>query len=336
MARQHERPWLHLPLIAVYMHCRYIFQLCSSSDLLCAVCSPPRHPCRPEELRLLLRHLVSRGFASSSTSPLQRCRQLRWLFYTFTCALAQQQHTAQLAGAADPTDPAAAAATDAGDAGPAAAAALIDRGDLAWQDIWGDALGYALGLASEMLLNPGFGSAGLQALLGQVVPAAFLEVVSRVAAEQLAEPAQQLQVQRQLLALQFWQRYAAVDGSYQQWKEDWAAALAAGDGAGGAVLLGDVAEQGQQLAGDMLALALEDCLTLQAPAELVQILLARQEDGAAGVAVEEGEHLGLPRFDDADEKPAELVMALTVAREGAQGSDPEMPFLQLEVTGRLG
>jgi hypothetical protein len=279
---------------------------------------------------------VSTGFASSSTSPTQRCQQLRWLFYSFTGA--QQQHAALSAAAAaapDLSDPAAAAA----------AAALTPTGDLAWQDAWGDALSYALGLASELVLNPGFSSAGLQVLLDQVVPAKFVEVAANVAATQLSSAAQQLQVQRQLQALAFWQRYVELDSRYQQWKEDWEMALAAVEDA---AVLGQLAEQGQALAGNMLEQALQDELRLPASAELLQVLAATAAAGAAaegaadaesaaaalaaaGVEVDEGEWMALPKIDDGEETPAELLLALTVAREGSSGADPDLPFEQLEV-----
>jgi hypothetical protein len=291
---------------------------------------------------LLLQHLVSSGSASSSTSPLQRCRQLRWLFYSFTGALAQQQHAALSdAAAAEINNPAAAAA-----AGPAAAAALTPTGDLAWQDIWSDALGYALVSASELVLNPGFSSEGLQALLSpEVLPPQFVDVASTVAAAQLSSAAQQLQVQRQLQALAFWQRYGELDKRYQQWKDDWAVALAAVEDA---AVLGNVAEQGQQLAGDMLQQALQDELRLPTSAELLGLLAATAAaaDGAAdaesyaaalaaaGVELQEGEWMALPKFDDADETPAELLLALTVARDKSSGTDPDLPFLQLEVCDR--
>jgi hypothetical protein len=289
---------------------------------------------------LLLQHLVSTGFASSSTSPLQRCRQLRWLFYSFTGALAQQQHAAlNAAEAADLSDPAAAAA---------AAAALTPTGDLAWQDIWSDALSYALVLASELVLNPGFSSEGLQALLGpELLPPQFVDVASTVAAAQLSSAPQQLQVQRQLQALAFWQRYGELDKRYQQWKDDWAGALAAVEDA---TVLGNLAEQGQQLAGDMLQQAMQDELRLPATVELLGLLAATAAaaDGAAdaesyaaalaaaGVELGEGEWMALPKFDDGEETPAELVLALTVARDKGSSTDPDLPFVQLDVRKRAG
>ncbi|WIA33136.1 hypothetical protein OEZ86_006287 [Tetradesmus obliquus] len=153
---------------------------------------------RPQELRLLLQHLVSSSFASSSTSPQQRCQQLRWLFYSFTGALAQQQHAALSAAAA--------AAPDASD--PAAAAAA------------------AASLTSTELLR--------------------------------------------LLA-------------------DTAAAEAAGDDESAAAAL-----------------------------------------AAAGVDLDEGEWMALPKHDDGEETPSELLLALTVAREGSSGGEPDQPFVQLE------
>ncbi|KAF6260753.1 107-domain-containing protein [Scenedesmus sp. NREL 46B-D3] len=297
---------------------------------------------RLQELRLLLQRLVANSFASSNTSPLQRCRQLRWLFYSFTGALAQQQHAALIAAAAagpDLSDPAAAAA-----AGPAAATALTPTGDLAWQDVWGDALSRALGLASELVLNPGFSSEGLQTLAGQVVPPQFVEVAANTAAAQLGSAALQLQVQRQLQALAFWQRYIELDDRYQQWKEAWARSLTAVDEA---AALGKLAEQGQELAGSMLQQAMQDELRLPASAELLQLLAATATAGAAaegaadaqsvgaalaaaGVELAEGEWMALPKFDDADETPSELVLALTVARDG--DADADVPFVQLEVS----
>jgi hypothetical protein len=293
---------------------------------------------------LLLQHLVSTGFASSSTSPLQRCRQLRWLFYSFTGALAQQQHAAlSAAEAAEFDGPAAAAA-----AGPGAAAALTPADDLAWQDIWGDALNYALVSASELVLNPGFSSDGLQALLSpEVLPPQFVSFASHVAAAELSSAAQQLQVQLQLQALAFWQRYGELDKRYQQWKDDWAVALAAVEDA---VVLGNLAEQGQQLAGYMLQQAMQDELRLPASAELLEVLAATAAaaDGAAdaesyaaalaaaGVELEEGEWMALPKFDDGEETPAELLLALTVARDKSSGTDPDLPFVQLEVSKSAG
>uniref|UniRef100_A0A383W4J3 Nuclear pore complex protein n=1 Tax=Tetradesmus obliquus TaxID=3088 RepID=A0A383W4J3_TETOB len=289
---------------------------------------------RPQELRLLLQHLVSSGFASSSTSPQQRCQQLRWLFYSFTGALAQQQHAALSAAAAaapDASDPAAAAA---------AAALLTSTGDLAWQDIWGDALNHALGLASELVLNPGFSSAGLQVLFDSVVPLEFVETAANVAAAQLSSATQQLQVQRQLQALGFWQRYVELDSRYQQWKEDWSVALAAVEDA---AVLNQLAEQGQALAGSMLQQALQDELRLPASAELLRLLAdtaaaeAAGDDesaaaalAAAGVDLDEGEWMALPKHDDGEETPSELLLALTVAREGSSGGEPDQPFVQLE------
>jgi len=89
---------------------------------------------------------------------------------------------------------------------------------LGWQYNWLDALAGTLTLAAELALTPGCGSSGLQALMCDVVPASFVPVVSRVAAEQLEDAALQLQVQRQLLALAFWQQYADLDGRCQQWR----------------------------------------------------------------------------------------------------------------------
>jgi hypothetical protein len=350
--------WLNAKLSSVNFHVISAHTCCYASLLpaTIACCSHrihlqshlsarPLSSCRPQELRLLLQHLVSSGFASSTTSPLQRCRQLRWLFYSFTGALAQQQHAAlSAAEAADLSDPVAAAA-----AGAAAAAALTSTGDLAWQDIWSDALSYALVLASELVLNPGFSSEGLQALLGpELLPPQFVDVASTVAAAQLSSAAQQLQVQRQLQALAFWQRYGELDKRYQQWKDDWAGALAA---VGDAAVLGNLAEQGQQLAGDMLQQAMQDELRLPACVELLGLLAATAAaaaDGAAdaesyaaalaaaGVELEEGEWMALPKFDDGEEMPAELLLALTVASDKSSGADPDLPFVQLEVRKRAG
>jgi hypothetical protein len=319
-----------LPHTILAQPCTYI--LLALSHIFSLHCLLSALPCRPQELRLLLQHLVLTGFASSATSPTERCAQLRWLFYSFTGALAQQQHAA----AADPDDLAAAAA----------AAALTPSGDLAWQDTWGDALSYTLVLTSELVLNPGFSSAGLQRLMAEVLPPEFVNVAANVAAAQLSSPAQQLQVQRQLQALAFWQRYIKLDKDYQQWREDWAAAMAAAEDA---AALGKIAEQGEQLAEAMLQQALQDELRLPASAELLQLLVGTAAAGAAadgeaddesaaaalaaaGVDVSEGEWMALPKFDDADESPAELLLALTLAREDSSAADPDLPFVQLEVS----
>ncbi|KAF8067307.1 SRL1 [Scenedesmus sp. PABB004] len=268
---------------------------------------------RPEELRLLLQHLTARAFASSAESPLSRCRQLRWQFYAFTSALAEAQ---------------APAAPGAGGDEPGG---VLSR--LGWQPNWGDALAGAVALASELALNPRLGSAGLAALLGQVVPPEFLEAAGAAlgrGALPRDDPPAALCVSRQLLALSFWARYAELDARYAAWRDDWAAALC---GASGAAGVAAAAEQGGALVAALLGLAREDALRLPAPPGLAALLAGGGGDGGTGV--QDGEWLCLPKHDDAADTPTELVLALSVARghggdgEAAGADDPDQPFLQL-------
>eukprot|EP00775_Hariotina_reticulata_P011329 gene11329-11479_t len=236
---------------------------------------------RVEEMTTLLVQLASEAFSSSRTSSLERCRLLRWLFYSFT----------------------------------------------------------------ELALNPGFGSSGLQVLLCDVVPPEFLHVASQVAAEQLGDASLLLQVQRELLVLSFWQRYVELDGQYQHWRSERLALVAKGDTAG----LTQSAAAGEQLVRDMLQLAQEDLLSLPAPTALVQLL--RQQAAAAGAAggqgtldvqLAEGESLADPRLDPSSESPGRLVLVVSVARRSTAGSkadveagigfspDADLPFVQME------
>lgn len=201
---------------------------------------------------------------------------------------------------------------------------------LTWQSIWSDALSSSLGLASEMVLNPDIGSSALQTLMSDVLPAGFIEAASQAAAGDIADVSEQLQIQRQLHALSFWQTYTNLDVRYQQWREDWAGSLAGGAPA----LLAQLADQGKALVGEMLELALADSLRLPAPDDLAQHLAALAAQDDANVEAEvpvAGECMAMPRFDSADERPNELLMAVTVA---GQGADPDAPFTQLQVGPR--
>lgn len=272
-------------------------------------------------MRLLLQHLITRGFSTSTTPHLQRCRELRWLFYSFTGALYQQQQQqqqhSQLTAGADALDAVSPA--------------------LAWQDVWSDALSYTLVLASEMLLNPSIGSAGLQLLLNDVMPDSFTDLVSSAGAAGVSDVSEQLQVQRQLQAIKFWQVYVDLDARYQHWKQDWAAALSGCKTAaarGTAAMLNQLADLGQALVTEMLNLAMADSLRLPAPEQLSQHLAtmtAEADDAAAAEAVAPGECMAVPKFDSVDERPTEILMAVTVA---AGAADLDAPFMQLQVKYR--
>lgn len=270
--------------------------------------------CRDEELRWLLQHVVSCGFSSSGHHLLQRCRQLRWLFYSFTGALAQQQQQ---------QEEQAATGADASTAGSA----------LTWQNIWGDALSSALDLASEMALNPKIGSSGLHTLLNDVLPAGFTQAVSQAAAAQLKYVSQQIEVQRQLQALSFWQTYTDLDSRYEQWREEWAAVLS-GRAAGPVrtvAMLAQAADQGKALVTEMLHLAQQDLLRLPASEELAQHLAAMVAADPAAADVEvvaAGESMALPTSDRTEDRPTQLVIAVTLAGDN---SELQTPFAQLQV-----
>jgi hypothetical protein len=268
-------------------------------------------------------------------SPAERCSYLRWLYYSFTAAAA--------AAAAQP-----AAGDEDGE----------EQQLLAWQNIWGDALSYTLVLAAQLALNPGFGGLGLVQLFSLVVPPSFAAAASRAAAEAaavpggaLARPELQLQVQRQLLAMQFWCAYADLDGRYEAWMADFESAPSADDVAG-------LAASGEQLVGGMLALAQEDALLLPAMPHVVQRLrdtavLAGAADPATAAGVEVGQLLAEPAFDapgglllaspeDEEGQAAvgysHLSLGVTVSRRQPGSSDdefacfPTQPYLQLMVS----
>jgi hypothetical protein len=256
---------------------------------------------------------------------------LRWLFYSFTGALAQQQHQQQQRQGLEA----------------AAAGERSVPATLGWQDTWKEALEGCLTLAAELVLNPGFGSSGLQVLLCDVVPPEFLQVVSQVAAQQLVDAGLLLQVQRQLLVLAFWQRFVELDGQYQQWRSERLVLVAKADSAG----LTQSAAAGEQLVRDMLQLAQEDPLLLPAPAGLVQLLQQRAAlGGAAGVQgsqdlqLAEGESLADPRHDPSSDTPGRLVLVISTARSATGGPqadvqagmgfspDADLPFVQMEVS----
>jgi len=279
----------------------------------------------------------------------------------------------------------------------ARAAAAADAGDpppqLTWQGSWADALSNSLGLATQLVLNPGCGGPSLTYLLEGVVPQEFpaaavtaaaaaagaegdaaglSSAVSSAAGVDVVQAVGQLQVQRQLLALTFWQHYAGLEARYQAWKE-WRASLL--PAAAATEQQGYTLEQSVVLVQDMLQLAQADPLTLPAPEWLCQLLngmasttaAARAERGdavEAGVpagGVREGDWLCLPQFD-APVNPLllqayaegsveqvlgllphhELQLAVTVSRHqpgrtggeaASEAADIELPYRRLEVRG---
>jgi hypothetical protein len=176
------------------------------------------------------------------------------------------------------------------------------------------------------VLNPGFGGPALTYLLGDVVPEGFAEAakqaalaaaaagvgsseVSSAAGVDVVQPGGQLQVQRQLLALLFWQHYAGLEGRYQEWKQA-RNVLVDADGPAGAAAVGESAvsvEEAVALVNDMLALAQADALRLSAPGWLAEAVSSMSQSAAAAAAdagaaelpaaVPEGAYLNLPQYD---------------------------------------
>ncbi len=201
---------------------------------------------------------------SAHHSPSKRTRLLRWLFYPFL--LAQE--------APEPD------------------------GSMAWQLAFDDALRHTVGMATEFALGPGPISAVLELLLQRVMPGEFQQFLAAMlagcaaAGAADAEEEQHLrQLQRQLVALQYWQQYNALSMQYHEWMTEAASHRQGGIGEG------PLLAAGQQLASSLLAFATSDGLReicdpdqdLEDPAELVLLVTgdASWDGGAAGAAVGE-------------------------------------------------
>lgn len=239
-----------------------------------------------------------RTLTETASSPKQRCDTLRWMLYGFLTAAREQQEQQQ---------------------------------QMTWQGCWADALNNSLGLATQLALNPGFGGPALTYLLLDVVPEDFAAAAGQAALEaaglgdgaaaaaagvessgvsfasgvDVVQPGGQLQVQRQVLALLFWQHYASVEGRYQAWKQARSVLVAAGPAA--AVEESAVSvEAAVSLVRDMLSLARGDALRLPAPRWLAEAVSSMSQaaaaDAGAGAAelpaaVTEGDCLSLPQYD---------------------------------------
>lgn len=254
----------------------------------------PASCCRLEEARLLLQYNVFKTFSDSATSPKRRCDTLRWMLYGFLTAVRKQQEQQE-------------------------------EQQFEWEGCWADALSNSLGLATQLALNPGAGGPALVYLLLDVIPDGFAEVatqaalaaagldtddaaaaaeavlessaVSRALGVDVIEPSGQLQVQRQLLALRFWRCYAEIEARYQGWKQARSDLLQGGGFGEPAFPLEDAVV----LVQDMLGLARQDALQLEAPEWLAQSM-SRMNQAAAGAgggaaAVTEGARLCMPQFD---------------------------------------
>jgi hypothetical protein len=206
-----------------------------------------------------------------------------------------------------------------------------------WEGSWADALGNSLGLATQLVLNPGFGGPAVNYLMQEVIPEGFVaaataaaadaaagdssaadvssSTVSRASGVDVVQAAGQLQVQRQLLALTFWQRYAGLEERYQAWKQTRSSAvLSAGVEPG---TLGSL-EDAVQLLQEMLILAGADALRLPAPqwlAERVGSMAEGEEGAGAAAAVAEGEWLCMPQYD----APVNPLMLAAYAGERVDG-----------------
>jgi hypothetical protein len=207
---------------------------------------------------------VYKAFSTAATTPKQRCDTLRWLLYGFVAA----------AGSADDTQ-------------------QQQQQLLTWQGVWSDALSNILGLAAQLALNPEFGGVGLTYLMQEVVPAEFADLagqaaaaaglsedsssslVSRAAGVDVVQPVGQLQVQRQLLALTFWQHYAAVEGRYLAWKQARISLLTGNPEA--RVPL----DESLVLVQDMLQLVQADLLRLPGSRDLAELLSSMKQPTAA-------------------------------------------------------
>lgn len=273
---------------------------------------------------MLLQHIVYKSFSTAATTPKQRCDTLRWLFYGFIAA----------AGSADDTQ---------------------QQQQLSWQGSWSDALSNTLGLATQLALNPGFGGLGLTYLLQDVVPAEFTDMAGRAAAEaalggdsgsivsraagvDVTQPVGQLQVQRQLLALTFWQHYAAVEGRYLAWKQ------ARNSLVTGNEQVADVSfEETLGLVQDMLQLVQADLLRLPAPGDLPELLSSMQQQqrpaaaaaaggtaAAAAADIVEGTWLCEPQYDP----PVDPLLLAAYAEGSVEQVLGLVPYseLQLAVT----
>lgn len=293
----------------------------------CCLPTPPQ-PCRPEEARLLLQYHVYKTFSSTDSTPKERCDTLRWMLYGFIAAERHLQGQQQQ--------------------------------QLTWQGCWADAISNSLGLATQLALNPGFGGPALTYLLQDVVPQDFAagarqaalqaiglgpdadaaaggveeSSVSQAAGVDVVQPAGQLQVQRQLLALLFWQHYADVEGQYQAWKQSRSALLQA-------AVADDMPppactmEDAVALVQDMLHLAQQDALRLPAPQWLVEAVSSMRDSAAdaadAGLPdrLSEGDWLSLPQFDAAlspQVLAAEAGKSVGHSRRMGRGGDPSFDF----------
>lgn len=200
-----------------------------------------------------------------------------------------------------------------------AAPSGLEQQQFTWEGSWADALGNSLGLATQLVLNPGFGGPAVNYLMQEVIPEGFVaaataaaadaaagdpsaadvgsSTVSRASGVDVVQAAGQLQVQRQLLALTFWQRYAGLEERYQAWKQTRSSAVLSARVEPGT--LGSL-EDAVQLLQEMLILAGADALRLPAPqwlAERVSNMAEGEEGAGAAAAVAEGEWLCMPQYD---------------------------------------